>query len=118
MWNVESDEARWHVLGFTPDETRNGSFHAPGVPAAELATHAAGARVYANLSKGIGSYASDSTGRWRWGTPDQALAKGLPLQVLTHPFWWSGGTKDLRSMGTLWPNFLPQLAGLQGRNGP
>ena len=36
-------------------------------------------------------YLSDSTGRWRYEYPPQseALASGLPVQLLTHPVWYA-----------------------------
>lgn len=35
-------------------------------------------------------YCSDSTGRWRFGPPNErpAVAEGRPLHLLTHPIWW------------------------------
>ena len=37
-------------------------------------------------------YCSDSQGRWRYGHPleNDAVRRGRALQLLTHPFWWSG----------------------------
>jgi len=118
IWGLESTEERWHFFGFMRNETQNVTFHAPGVPPWRLAAHPAGAVVYSNLANGVGSYASDSTGRWRWGNPKEASAKGLPLQVLTHPFWWSGGEMDLRALGASWRAFLPQIANPKDRNAP
>jgi hypothetical protein len=36
-------------------------------------------------------YLSDSTGRWRYEYPpeSEALARGLPIQILTHPVWYA-----------------------------
>ncbi len=38
-----------------------------------------------------GQYFSDSTGRWRFGSPldSQAFARRADLHVLTHPVWWT-----------------------------
>ncbi|MFQ5912331.1 MAG: hypothetical protein ACE5JS_04040 [Nitrospinota bacterium] len=38
------------------------------------------------------AYFSDSRGYWRYGCPlkSAAFAKGHPMQVLTHPIWWTG----------------------------
>lgn len=47
-------------------------------------------RVYASAIKGDVAYISDSTGRWRYGTPfeSEAFKKRQPMQLLTHPIWW------------------------------
>ncbi len=41
-------------------------------------------------------YCSDSTGRWRYGPPDErpAVAEGRALHLLTHAEWWGEGALD------------------------
>lgn len=38
------------------------------------------------------AYFSDSRGSWSHGSPleSEAFAEGRPMQVLTHPIWWTG----------------------------
>ena len=38
------------------------------------------------------AYFSDSRGSWRHGSPleSEAFSEGRPMQVLTHPIWWTG----------------------------
>ncbi|HEY4385707.1 MAG TPA: hypothetical protein VGN34_14725 [Ktedonobacteraceae bacterium] len=47
-------------------------------------------RVYGSAIKGDVAYISDSTGRWRYGTPleSEAFKTRKPMQLLTHPIWW------------------------------
>jgi hypothetical protein len=76
---------------FPAVEPRALTFHAPGVPTEALAAAPLGSAAYGPLVSGKCRYYSDSTGRWRWGDPSYAyLGETDVVQVLTHPFWWSG----------------------------
>jgi hypothetical protein len=70
------------------------TFHAPKVPAATLADLPLGASVYKPMTRPGTAYFSDSTGRWRYGSPIEPgpLDLDRPTQLLTHPYWWSAGT--------------------------
>ena len=89
------------------------TYHAPGVPSEALAQAPHGHGVYAPLASGACKYFSDSTGRWRWGDPRFAgLAPTDKVQLLTHPFWWSGTyVPESLSLGRA-SGFLPQLTDL------
>jgi hypothetical protein len=57
-------------------------------------------------------YCTDSTGRWRFGPPDErpAVAERRGLHLVTHPIWW-GPTDELaeRRLGT----FLERYRGVR-----
>jgi len=91
------------------------SFHAPGVGVDVLAGVHGGAVVYDRMVADTCKYFSDATGAWRWGDPtSEDLPTGRPIQVLTHPFWWSAGTdRILRPPDRDISEFLPQFAARQ-----
>lgn len=42
----------------------------------------------------MGTYISDSGGRWREGSPIESIGTAdptRPFQLLTHPVWWGAG---------------------------
>lgn len=47
--------------------------------------------VYGPTARGKMAYISDSTGRWRYGHPldSEAFRTRQPIQLLTHPIWWT-----------------------------
>jgi hypothetical protein len=47
--------------------------------------------VYGAAIRGEMAYISDSTGRWRYGHPldSEAFRTHKPIQLLTHPIWWT-----------------------------
>jgi len=47
--------------------------------------------VYGPAVRGEMAYISDSTGRWRYGHPlkSEAFTTCKPIQLLTHPIWWT-----------------------------
>lgn len=47
--------------------------------------------VYGPAVRGEMAYISDSTGRWRYGHPldSEAFSSRKPIQLLTHPIWWT-----------------------------
>lgn len=49
------------------------------------------ANVYGHAVRGKMAYISDSTGRWRYGHPldSEAFKARKPIQLLTHPIWWT-----------------------------
>lgn len=86
------------------------TFHAPGIGSRVLAQLPLGAIVYGPLAKRSVRYFSDSTGRWRWGDPHHAeIPSGSTIQLLTHPFWWSGTHAVVELPRTFDGPFLPQL---------
>jgi hypothetical protein len=98
------------VTRFASLELRALTFHAPGVAVTDLANQPLGEIVYRPMVDDVGRYFSDSTGRWRWGHPDQARIEPTELvQVLTHPFWWSGGAEPAEVDNDEATTFLPQL---------
>jgi hypothetical protein len=106
-------DERLRVLAHRFPSVRPGAltFHAPRVPVAELATEPMGTTVYGPLVEDTARYFSDSTGRWRWGHPEYAvLTSGDLIQILTHPFWWSGRYLPAEVAATDAVAFLPQLA--------
>jgi hypothetical protein len=52
--------------------------------------------VYEPVLKGVMAYASDSTGRWRFGHPfdSDAFHNRRPIHLLTHPIWWTQEGSD------------------------
>jgi hypothetical protein len=90
------------------------TFHAPGIPTATLARVPLSCPVYQRLADGRCRYYSDSTGVWRWGDPlsDRTIDAG-PVQLLIHPFWWSGRDR-IPSVVAVQPKevgwFLPQVS--------
>jgi hypothetical protein len=98
-------------------EPRALTFHAPGVAVAELADQPLGEIVYRPMVNDVGRYFSDSTGRWRWGRPDQARLEPTELvQVLTHPFWWAGGDQPAELDNARATTFLPQLTSMEDQH--
>lgn len=87
------------------------TFHAPGVPTEVLAAAPLGNVAYGPLAAGTCKYYSDSTGSWRWGDPRYAhLTEDDVVQVLTHPFWWSGTYNAAElALGDA-STFLPQFS--------
>jgi len=47
--------------------------------------------VYGAAVRGEMAFISDSTGRWRYGHPldSEAFGARKPIQLLTHPIWWT-----------------------------
>lgn len=88
------------------------TFHAPGLDSQVLARAPGGARVYERMASRQCQYLSDSTSRWRWGSPWTAEYTARPTQLLTHPFWWAGDRARVRSLCTTsdqHADFLPQF---------
>jgi hypothetical protein len=105
------DRLRALATRFPSVHPRALTFHAPRIPAADLAEEPMGETVYEPLVEDIGRYFSDSTGRWRWGHPVHAdLANTDLVQILTHPFWWSGRYEPAEVASAHAAAFLPQLA--------
>lgn len=99
---------------FPAVEPRILTFHAPGVPSEALAAAPLGKTAYGQLVSGKCRYYSDSTGRWRWGDPRYADLTGTDVvQVLTHPFWWSGTYIAAELPLSEAAMFLPQLTCLK-----
>ena len=50
--------------------------------------------VYEPIQRGRWIYISDSAGTWGHGDPLETAAfhEGRSIQLLTHPFWWTGGS--------------------------
>ncbi len=91
------------------------TYHAPGVSVEVLARAPLGRMVYHQLADGVSNYFSDSTGRWRWGDPREAyLPEGATIQLLTHPFWWSGSDGAPVKLPLTDTHFLPQFAAIEG----
>lgn len=79
--------------------------------------------VYGPAVRGEMAYISDSTGRWRYGHPldSEAFSSRKPIQLLTHPIWWTqdGETatqklerwlySDYLNSRTTLKEFLPKL---------
>lgn len=103
------EEAAWKV-GIDPPESL--TFHAPGLDAEILAQAPGGELVYGRLGAQRCVYLSDSTSRWRWGSPWDVDLLGKPSQLLTHPFWWAGNRSRVVSLcreSDFHAAFLPQF---------
>jgi hypothetical protein len=81
--------------------------------------------VYGPAVRGKMTYISDSTGRWRYGHPldSEAFSARKPIQLLTHPIWWTQEGETAKEKLELWlqndylysslviKEFLPKLFG-------
>jgi hypothetical protein len=88
------------------------TFHAPGLDAQVLAQVPGGELVYGRLAENKCQYLSDSTSRWRWGSPWHADFTLRPTQLLTHPFWWVGDRSRVAELcveSAEHATFLPQF---------
>jgi hypothetical protein len=79
--------------------------------------------VYGHAIRGDVAYISDSTGRWRYGHPldSEAFKARKPIQLLTHPIWWTQDGETVSQKLESWLNsdylnsratlkeFLPKL---------
>lgn len=73
--------------------------------------------VYGPAVRGKMAYISDSTGRWRYGHPldSEAFKLRQPLQLLTHPIWWTqeGETATQKLERWLYSDYLSDLTTLK-----
>jgi hypothetical protein len=73
--------------------------------------------VYGHAVRGDVAYISDSTGRWRYGHPfdSEAFNTQKPIQLLTHPIWWTqeGETATQKLERWLYADHLNGRATLQ-----
>jgi len=60
--------------------------------------------VYSHFLHNQVAYISDSTGRWRYGHPldSPAFYNRQPLQLLTHPIWWTQEGESPRKKLEYW----------------
>lgn len=117
--STDSDSIRHRLHEFSErfslDEPAALTYHAPGVSVEVLAKAPLGHMVYSQLAQGVGNYFSDSTGRWRWGDPREAdLPENAAIQLLTHPFWWSGDDGAPLHLPAIDSQFLPQFTAIEG----
>ncbi|MEO6890425.1 MAG: hypothetical protein ABI456_13655 [Ktedonobacteraceae bacterium] len=70
--------------------------------------------VYGSIFNKDMTYLSDSTGRWRFGHPldSEAFKARKPIQLLTHPIWWTqdGEMARQKLKGWLYKDYLNTLA--------
>ena len=59
------------------------------------------------------AYFSDSRGFWSHGSPleSEAFAEGRPMQILTHPIWWTGpaGQTPTQRLNDFSDGLLPEI---------
>ncbi|HLZ56227.1 MAG TPA: hypothetical protein VKR06_04700 [Ktedonosporobacter sp.] len=60
--------------------------------------------VYSHFLNNQVAYISDSTGRWRYGHPldSEAFYTRQPIQLLTHPIWWTQEGESPRKKLEYW----------------
>jgi hypothetical protein len=80
------------------DEPTALTFHAPGLDSQVLSRVPGGEPVYGQLAANSCQYLSDSTGRWRWGSPWLTDFADRVTQLLIHPFWWGGKRSQLSDL--------------------
>jgi hypothetical protein len=109
LWGKKYCNGFRSVVQLTEKEYFRVTFHAPGVDICNQALEEFGSPVYINICNGIGEYFSDSTGNWRWGHPLNDCRNRVPLQLLTHPFWWSNDMKGKQIALSEGCMFFPQI---------